>query len=262
MVTSLHDTAVTRGESAGQGLPFAVVATQRTGSTLLVRSLDSSPDIFCAGEIFRSGPHIYHGEFSYRHDLFGSQLAGRLADRIIGKRRVDRHLERFYRQAGRDVQAVGFKVMASQLRRYRAVLDSLRGLEVTMLFLHRRDSFATAISYCKARASGVFHSDRAGGTQDPGSVTADVEEFGGLLRRCETEKTDLLSLHESLGGALFAYEDMSADWNAFIESVGLVLGFDGLKLPPALERLGEAVPRIRIENEAELRRTYGGRSSP
>lgn len=31
---------------------FIVFTTPRTGSTLLVKSLDTHPEIFCAGEIF------------------------------------------------------------------------------------------------------------------------------------------------------------------------------------------------------------------
>lgn len=258
-MSSARPTATSAGEAAGPGLPFAVIATQRTGSTLLVRSLDSSPDIFCAGEIFRSGPHIYHGEFSYSHSMLGSNFIGKLADRLVGKRRVARHLDRFYGQAGRGVRAVGFKVMASQLRRHRAILDSLRERDAKLVFLHRRDSFATAISYCKARATGVFHSDRVGGSNDAESFAADPGEFGELLRRCESEKSEILSLHASVGGMLLAYEDMSYDWVGFIRSVGHALGIDGLTLPPALEKLGTAAPRIRIENEAELRRAFSGR---
>ena len=240
---------------------FAVIATQRTGSTLLVRSLDAAPDIFCAGEIFRTAPRIHHGEYSYRQALAGSMLLGKAVDFAFGRRRVSAHLERFYAAAGIGMRAVGFKVMASQLRRFRHINTALRKLGVTLLFLHRRDTFATALSYCRARASGIFHSDRIAGAVSAEPTAVDTAKFREMLVHCEREKADLLALHAACGGSLFAYEDMADSWPSFVSSVGVALGIDNLQLTAVLDKLDSADPRHTVANEAELRRLFGSRGN-
>ena len=240
------------------GRPFAVVASQRTGSTLLVRSLDASPDIFCAGEIFHGGPNVHHAEFNFQQAVFGSRLLGVLVDSAFEARRVRGHLTRFFAEAGRGVAAVGFKIMASQLRHRQSILPELQSVGAVLLLLYRRDSFATALSYYRAKASGVYHSDRADQGSQTRIIKADVAQFGRQLRHCESEKAGILALHSTRGGTLLAYEDMATDWPAFVESVGQAIRVPELQIPKALEKLEAATPNIRIENEDDLRREFAG----
>lgn len=241
--------------------PFAVVASQRTGSTLLVRSLDASPRIFCAGEIFHSGGNIFHGEYRYSEPLLGSRRLGRLFDVASAGWRIRRHLEIFFARAGTGVEAAGFKLMTSHIRASSSILSSLVKHGVTLLFLHRRDSFATALSYYKAKSSGVYHSDRTAESGATRIVTADLVRFGAQLAHCERDKLALRDMHSALGGTLLAYEDMVADWNGFIENVGRAIGVDRLKIPAALEKL-ETTHRVIIENEDALRREFAPRVTP
>lgn len=241
------------------GRPFAVIASQRTGSTVLVRSLDTSPLIFCAGEIFHAGPHVHHREYNFYKAVCGSRFLGQLADFAFEYRRTRRHLSTFFASAGRDVQAVGFKVMISQIRQRRTILPVLIELGADLLLLYRRDSFATALSYYRAKVSGHYHSDRVSVVGSTPVVTADVGDFGKLLARCESEKTWIKALHAAHGGALLAYEDMLCNWDQFIDSVGQALGISRLRIPAVLERVGVASPSVTIENEGELRLLFGER---
>lgn len=241
------------------GKPFAVVASQRTGSTLLVRSLDASPRIFCAGEIFHAGGNVHHGEWRYREDILGSRKLGRFFDSRFGGHRAERHLERFYSCAGKNVDAVGFKVMASQMRLNSSIMPALKHHRAALLFLYRRDSFATAISYYKAKSSGIYHSDRATKSDGRRVITADADSFGKQLEHCENEKAHICDLYATHGGTLLAYEDMIADWDAFIKRVGAALGIDGLEIPTALDKLDSATHGVTVANEHELRQVYSGR---
>jgi LPS sulfotransferase NodH len=232
---------------------FAIVATQRSGSTLLARSLDASPFIFCAGEIFHDGPRVHHAEYRYPQRLLGSRWLSRAADLYLQRPRIKTHIDRFYAKAGCDVRAVGFKVMVSQLRRFRALLPLLVEGGVTRLFLHRRDSFAAAISYTRAKASGIYHSDQATSDSAARAISVDPAEFRGMLELCEEAKRELRALHAAHGGVLLAYEDMVNDWSAFTDRLGCHLGIAGLRLPTALKRLGATQGQVRIENESTLR---------
>jgi len=183
-------------------------------------------------------------------------MPGRLVDRIFEKRLVQAHLITFFGTAGVGVSAVGFKLMTSQLRQRRSILPLLQSLGTTLLFLHRRDNFATALSHCRARASGVYHSDRTGRRSEARSVIIELAAFRKQLANCKSKKATILAMHSRYGGRLLAYEDMASDWPAFIESIGSALGILQLRVPKALDKVDDEVANVRVENEAELRRVF------
>jgi hypothetical protein len=45
---------------------FFILTAPRSGSTVLTRTLDQHPEIFCAGELFHPGDDIYHPEWHFR----------------------------------------------------------------------------------------------------------------------------------------------------------------------------------------------------
>jgi LPS sulfotransferase NodH len=236
--------------------PFAIVAAQRTGSTLLARSLDSSPFIYCAGEIFHDGSNIYHPEWRLPRPWPGVTMVDWLLGGRIQRSGIKRHLGRYFASAGESASAVGFKVMTPQLRRFPGLLPLLSDLGVTMLFLHRRDSFATALSYAKARFTNVYHSDRVVDNAGTTIVRMPDDEFGALLERCVRAKREVLALHRERGGTLLAYEDMVDDWSGVIASIGRLLDLPALQVEQTLDKLGRSGNRVIIENEDELRRRY------
>jgi hypothetical protein len=221
-----------------------------------VRSLDTSPLIFCAGEIFHGGPNVHHAECNFPQRLLDSHSLGRLVDRLFRGARIQRHLRRYFSVFGAGKSAIGFKVMASQLRRYPTLLPMLVDLGATPLFLYRRDTFATALSYVRARASGVYHSDRGKASSGLAAFSVSPDDFRAVLYRCEADKREILALHASYGGLLLTYEDMISNWNSFISSIGDEIGIHGLQVDKALDRLSEKMPAVAIENEVELRRQF------
>lgn len=236
--------------------PFAIVAAQRTGSTLLVRSLDSSPLIHCAGEIFHDGANVYHPEWRLPRLFPGATALDRLLGGRIQRSHIRRHLTRYFATAGGGVGAVGFKVMTSQMRAHPQLSPVLGELGVTSIFLYRRDSFATALSYAKAKFTRVFHSDRAGEYSSIARISVPPGEFGALVERCLRAKHEVLTLQRERGGMLLAYEDMIRDWTGVIERIGALLDLPALRVDQALDKLGNSRERIIIENEDDLRRLF------
>ena len=258
---------MTSGDSAGRSgttfrltetsaLPFVLVASQRTGSTLLVRSLDSSPRIFCAGELFHAGPGIHHPEYQFPYRLCGSRWLARARDQLAPASRVASHLRAFYARASAGVAAVGFKLMVSQATSHPHVLPYLCSQNAIRLFLCRQDHFATALSYYKARASGVFHSDRLHRKTQDLDLVADVGDFDRIFRVCKQDFDRLIALHATIGGHLLTFEDMSNDWDSFIFRVGKLLGLEDLVVAKSLSRLGDDSSGVRVLNEEELRQHF------
>lgn len=241
----------------GRNMKFVLLTSQRTGSTLLVRSLDSSPQILCAGEMFHSGPGVHRPEFQYPAAFLGSYRLGRIRDAVVGRRRIHRHLASFYSVADDRIDAVGFKLMLSQARQYQSIMRTLRALGVRFLYLYREDSVATALSYCRARVTGVFHSDRMGQSRASANIVVSEQEFSRVLRRCRSDRDELIRLHAHLNGYLMRYEDMVADWEGFIEKVGNELGIRGLQVAKALSKMSLPDGSARIANEDALMTKFG-----
>jgi LPS sulfotransferase NodH len=230
-----------------------IITSQRSGSTLLVRSLDSSPSVFCAGELFHHGSNVYHSEFQFACAILGSELIGSLLDQVTIGIRARRHLRHFYSTAGPEASAIGFKLMVSQIRKMPRILRSLMDLADIRIFLYRRDVFDTALSLYRARKSGVFHSDRLRVGSDGPPLEIDDKELRFLMRQCRRDKDSILAMQRSLGGHVLAYEDMIEDWTGVIARIGSELGIVNLRVEMALKKVGVATRRQKFRNEEELR---------
>jgi hypothetical protein len=239
---------------------FAVVASQRTGSTLLIKSLDTSPQILCAGELFRAGPGIHHPEYQFPYRLLGSRKLARIIYARLYSGGIERHLRGFYAHAPAGVQAVGFKLMVSHAKAFPTIMPCLSSMGTTFLYLIRKDTFATALSYYKAKHSRVFHSDRLPQGSGSTNLVADESEFEELLRTRERDCEEIVEMHATFGGHLMTYEDMSADWDGFVARVGAWIGIPSLRVERSLSKLGESGGGIRIVNEDVLRDRFYGRS--
>lgn len=241
--------------------PFVIITSQRTGSTLLIRSLDSSPDIFCGGEMFYRGSGIHHPEVQYQHRYLGSRVLARVLDSLWGRRRVESHLARFYADAGSESLAVGFKVMVSQLKRFPAILPFLLRERVTCFYLYRRDVFAAALSYYKAQQSGIYHGDKLRGQGDGPPMEVNTLEFRRIFEVCRADRDEILGLYEKFGGHLLEYDDLVNRWDEVIASIGNALGLPALSVAKALPRLDSSVGSVPVSNEQALRKAFGAEAS-
>ena len=52
---------------------FIIFTTQRSGSTVLARTLDKHPEISCAGELFQASKEIHHPEWHFASSGFNSK---------------------------------------------------------------------------------------------------------------------------------------------------------------------------------------------
>jgi LPS sulfotransferase NodH len=246
---------------SGRVTQFVVLSSQRSGSTLLVKSLDSAPEIFCAGEIFHPGERTLHREFQFPYLRTKGRLIPRIAARFLQSGRVERHLEYFFGSAGAGVRAAGFKLMVSQAEKFGATIRWLKRHRVRVICLYRRNTFDAAMSYYLAAHTGRFHSDRPAGVSRTAELTVNVADFREFFHYCEKDRARILELQSSFGGMLVAYEDLVGQWSAWIGRIGAYLGVEGLNVPMSLEKLGDE-PEVRIVNESELRRHFPDSGTP
>jgi hypothetical protein len=237
-------------------MEFAVLSSQRTGSTLLVRSLDAHPELFVAGELFHYGAGIHHPEYRFRYLKTGFGRADLFLNKSLSQGRIPAHLERFYSAAGQGVRAVGFKLMLSQIKWNPALLPALKARKVRFLILVRENAFSSALSAAKAQLSGTYHSDAAAIQGQTRTVSISEERFERLLNAARFDRDRLSALAGELSAPLMTYEHMSSDWQGFMNQLGQHLDIESLAVPAVLEKLDDQKRGLRLENEAELRQRF------
>ena len=100
---------------------FIIISTPRSGSTVLARTLDKHPEIFCAGELFNTSNDIYHPEYHFDSWGFNSkshsvQRLNRIINYLNLRLRSISHIRTFYNDNTKNEKTRGFKLMFSNLK--------------------------------------------------------------------------------------------------------------------------------------------------
>ena len=235
---------------------FAVVSTQRSGSTLIRTALDSHPQIVCAGEVFLPA---YDREFSFKLFLRDRKITG--IDETLSRRRVVfDFLDWLYGSAEND--AAGFKIMYSQFRwlpyKYPMVLDYFRRNDVRILHVVRENLLKLHISRIRARATGVYHSRNEGGEHE--KITIDISSLIPDLVRMQRVQAEWRLRMKRYDSLEINYEAYVANNNETSSAMLKFLGVDAsLPLRSPLKKVSSDILSSSIENFCEvenlLRRT-------
>ncbi len=133
---------------------FAILSTQRSGSTLIYSSLASHPQIKCLGEIFLPE---YKAEFSYFEHVRQKGISRPLA-LIRRNSLVDEFLDRLY-SSSTEV-ATGFKYMYSHSwyvpYRFPMAMTYMKENNVRILHLVRENTLKVCVSRQVARPPPVL----------------------------------------------------------------------------------------------------------
>jgi len=109
---------------------FVIFTTPRTGSTLLIKTLDTHPEIMCAGEIFLYKKDMTHSGIQYpfwRMPYIGNKLNSMFNFPMIWLY-LNRFLKRFFSADYKSEKAKGFKLMFYQTRYAPGIINYLRGI--------------------------------------------------------------------------------------------------------------------------------------
>jgi LPS sulfotransferase NodH len=234
---------------------FVIVGAPRTGSTLLVRTLNSLNGLCCHGELL--------GEDNVRGYEDGVDLVNiSRAEREARSRRLleDRNSNpvAFIEQAlALDYPATGFKALYNAFLnpRWREVITFLQGLAgIQFIHLTRSNDLRRFISEQILLQGGPNHS-AAGGKSDVSiKVHIDIDLFlqrRADLQRQANELAVLLSRQQVLE---ISYEELAADTAVTVGQVCNFLGVDIAKsqIRPALNKVGAADLRDSVSNYQEL----------
>lgn len=230
---------------------FVVLATGRTGSTLLIRTLDRHPQIVTYGELFRMletfPPH--YQQFGGAEALYQSDPA-RFMD------------EEIFRKYPRETRAVGFKIFYEHAPQDmdwgKAVWDGLRAQpDLHVIHLRRRNRLRSFLSLQRAAQTQEWIK-YSGKTEQAGAIALDHEAALAWFESVEAREqrfADLFSDHPTFAAY---YEDISDDMDGVLLGLQRFLGVDPRPLAPATSKRSQRPLRAEISNYDELKAGFVG----
>lgn len=223
---------------------FVCVGNPRTGSTLLMRSLNNHSRMIGYGEIvknFDRYPGHYH-EFGNGEALFRRDPVAFLQSRVFRK----------YPPA---IQAVGFKIFYHHAPRDtnwgRAVWDYLLSQpDMKVLHLKRRNLLKTFLSKKQAGLTGEYIQYTANGANE--AITLDSEEALAFFEQMRQGETDYDNLLRGRPLIEVIYEDMNRDYTAEMRRIQGFLGVDLEDIDPGTVQRPKRSLSSQIANYDEL----------
>ena len=234
---------------------FIIVGAPRTGSTLLVRTLNSLNDIRCHGELL--GPDNVRG-YEDGFDLLAASKSERddRIKRLVEERNVDPSAF-IHKALTSKYNATGFKSLYSSFAnpRWKQVTDALLDSnDIRFIHLTRNNSLRRYTSEQVFQAGGANHSAEGGRADKRVTVDIDIEAY---LARCAEIESQARELVTRLAGQALldiSYEALAADTGEAVAHVCQFLGMDiaASGIEPALQKVGAPDLRDTVSNYQEL----------
>jgi hypothetical protein len=227
---------------------FVCVGNPRTGSTLLMRSLNNHSRIVGFGEIVKNAdayPGNFH-EFGHGEALFRRDPARFLQTKV-------------FRKYPSGIGAVGFKIFYHHAPREtawgRAVWDYLLGLpDLKLLHLKRRNLLKTFLSRKQAGQSGEYIKYTAGKETAVRLDPAEMLAFFERARAAEAQYDALLAGRPLID---VIYEDLSRDLAGEMRRIESFLGVAYEAVNAGAQKRPSRPLSAQIENYAELKDEFG-----
>ena len=223
-------------------IKFFILSAPRTGSTLLVRTLNSIDGICCHGELFLPGQvRGLRDDF----DPFAATPEQRKAraGKLLDARNAD--AANFLALAlDRPEPAVGLKIIYEdflQARWQAAFAGAIADTDTRFIHLQRHNALRRYVSEQVMHAGGAIHSDMGGGKDRKVRVEISPEAFSARCQQLEQEVRAVQSKIAARPVLDIYYEDLSDNLPSTIKNV-----CDFLQLPkiprsiePGLQKVGQ-----------------------
>jgi len=233
---------------------FVLLSTQRSGSTWVVDMLNSHPRVVAYTELFIHGAAT-RTKWAGERDLDFWQVAIRQPGAPRGRLGRTRLLWRYLGQVYRErpgVDAVGFKLMYSQLRVARPLVPALVLKRPRIVHLVRRNALDLVLSKETGAARGALHA-KAGEDVRAVTVRLPTEDLLERLAAHEQEVEQARARFRRLRLPYLevGYEDLVRDQGAGFTAIFAFLG-----VPPSGE-LSSSLQKLNPTSHEQLIENYG-----
>ncbi len=240
---------------------FLVLAGRRSGTTLLVESLDSHPDIECRKDVFSIRRRWRYFQVDFKGGLFYPYRTASLRrriDYILRRRRlIGSFLAEVFSPTG-SVEAKGIRLSYEQARKYPDVLPWVLDNGIRVVHLIRENGLKAIVSHFTAKKRGLAHA-----TSKVAKVTLHLppRELMASLARREREVERYRALFREQPYCEISYESFLARKDEEARRLLDFLGID--RYSPLTSRLVKQNPdslREILENYDEIARALRGTS--
>ena len=233
---------------------FLIISTPRSGSTVLVRSLDEHPEIFCAGEIFNTSNDIHHSEYHFPSWGFDSTNHSILTlNRFINypnhRFRSIPHVKKFYNSNTKGEKTRGFKLMLSNIKSAPYLWQYIKNENVKAIVLIRKNVFKTIISRHRKNANRIPHITE--GKAPSIFFKLPVANLIDQIKILEAANENLLQCSEQMNRIILHYEDLF-NWDETMNSIQKFLSVNIIALPAVLKKISAQRWQDEIENYTEV----------
>jgi LPS sulfotransferase NodH len=242
--------------TTGTKKDFFILTAPRSGSTVLTRTLDQHPQIFCAGELFHPSDKIYHPEWHF--PFIGTKKKKGISRKIFAVTNSIKgyfsgvsHIKKFYRT--RDKKEIrGFKLMIGHIKDFPTVFKYLRQNDLKILVLIRKNTFREALSSFRARKIGVFHATEEH-TLSEKKVNVNADRLKKRVDELEAINDAILRLSEAANRLVITYEEFE-NWQQMLNKVFNFLDVQQIEMQPELRKTSAANWREGVENYEDVER--------
>jgi len=233
---------------------FIIFTTQRSGSTVLARTLDEHPEIFCAGELFQTSKEIHHPEWHFSAWGFNSKNhAVQRLNKLINYPNVRfcsiPHIKKFYAVNEKGEKARGFKLMFTQVKTSPHLWKYFKQANIKVIVLVRNNVFKTILSRYRKAENRIAHTIE----DETPSIQFYVpgENLINQMQELERVNKNLIKFSEGMQRLIINYEDFEY-WNELMYKVQTFLNVTPISSEPVLKKVGATRWQDEVENFSEI----------
>ena len=221
---------------------FIVLTKARTGSNLLVNSLQSHPDMKVFGELFRGG-------------------VDDAVKALILNSAEDYFQNHVFKQYGRGIKAVGFKMFykhpvydrAGKVWRYLLNMDDLK-----VIHLRRKNILRALVSMKIAKKTDIWKESNESRDMLSKRVELTVDECRDYFEQTRKWEDDANEKFADNPRMELTYEELTSDYQIQMRSIQEFLDVDPIKLQPMTAKQNPEALSELIVNYEELKKHFSG----
>src|SRR5690554_615015 len=236
---------------------MALICQGRSGSSVLIRSIDQHPDILLAGEVFIGhNPKVVHqGEWQFPFlNIFpnrGASLANRMINFPWGLIRASSYMRNFFREnEKKGYKVAGFKLMLGNFKYFPTTRFALKNKLTKRIVLNRENPIEIVISTLKAIEDGYSHLKKDGRVSH-NKVKVDIKEFLISLERAEKGNEKLRKIAKDHNALVIKYNELF-DWDNLMKKIFDYLEVDPKKVDPVLKKRSKKNVWDNVSNSEEV----------
>ncbi len=235
---------------------FVILTLPRTGSTLLSKSLNKHPDIFCDDEIFHFSFRKYFSinQFRFLKIRFLPKKINYIINYPITFFRLRVFLDKYFiNKSGENFKARGFKLMHYQIFYMPGLINYLKKNDIKIILLLRENIFRNALSDMRARATGVYHKHNENEEIVSGlpKLKVDTNALKNKMDHIVSQNRKLENIIKDMRYIKIRYEDF-ADWDNTMNKIFTFLNIAHYDVSAGAKKLNPDKAEDMISNFSEI----------